>query len=118
MVNKLKCKFRSFQIKSYESISSLSSDGLKAVASNANNTSANSSHGMVEHNNSVTHAEHEPYYDTVPIEETDDEIEAEENDLRANALQKVLESQNRLDIGGGQVGERVSNYINIDYFLS
>lgn len=77
----------------------------------------NSSHSMHEHNISATHADHEPYYDTVPIEETDDEIEAEESDLRATALQKVLESQNSLDMGG-QVGERVSNYINIDYFLS
>lgn len=98
------------QIKSYESISSLSSDGLKAIAS-ANNTSANSSHGILEHNNSAGHADHEPYYDTVPIEETDDEIEAEES-----ALHK-LETQNSLDLGG-HVGERVSNYININYFLS
>lgn len=101
------------QIKSYESISSLSSDGLKAVAA-ANNTSLNSSHGINEHETSGGHIDTEPYYDTVPIEETDDEIEAEDNDLRPN-LPKVLESQMSVD---GQVGERVSNYINIDYFLS
>ncbi|XP_055304144.1 active breakpoint cluster region-related protein isoform X2 [Sitodiplosis mosellana] len=104
------------RIKSYESISSLSSDGLKAVVPNANNTSANNSHSTIEHNNSGGHIDTEPYYDTVPIEETDDEIEADESDLRTNSLPKVLDSQ--LSVESGQVGERVSNYINIDYFLS
>lgn len=52
----------------------------------------------------------------MPIEETDDEVEAEEADLRASSLPKVLESQ--MSVEGGGVGERVSNYINIDYFLS
>lgn len=104
------------QIKSYESISSLSSDGLKAVGSNANNTSANNSHNMIEHNNSGGHIETEPYYDTVPIEETDDEIDAEDNDLRTSSLPRMLDTQ--LSVESGQVGERVSNYINIDYFLS
>lgn len=94
----------------------MSSDGLKAVASNANNTSTNSSHNAIEHNNSAGQIETEPYYDTVPIEETDDEIEAEDTDLRTSSLPKMLETQ--LSVDGGQVGERVSNYINIDYFLS
>lgn len=103
------------QIKSYESISSLSSDGLK-VALNANNTSANSSHSILEHNYSGGHIDTEPYYDTVPIEETDDEVEADDGDLRASSLPRVLESQ--MSVDSGQIGERVSNYINIDYFLS
>lgn len=93
----------------------MSSDGLKAAAA-ANNTSTNSSHGMNEHENSGGHIDTEPYYDTVPIEETDDEIEAEDNDFRASSLPRVLESQ--LSVDSGHVGERVSNYINIDYFLS
>lgn len=67
----------------------------------------------------------EPYYDTVPIEETDDEIEAEINsgsDSRSrnaatSSLPKVFDRQISCDVGG-QAGERVSNYINIDYFLS
>lgn len=105
-----------FQIKSYESISSLSSDGLKANASHANNTGANSSHSILEHNHSGGHIETEPYYDTVPIEVTDDEIETDDTELRPSALSKVLESQ--LSKENDQVGERVSNYINIDYFLS
>lgn len=100
------------QIKSYESISSLSSDGLKAVAV-VNNTSGCSSHGTIEHNNSAEITE--PYYDTVPIEETDDE--AEDSDLRTSSLPKVLDSQISVEMCG-HIGERVSNYINIDYFLS
>ena len=105
------------QIKSYESISSLSSDGLKAVASHTNSNSANNSHGTIEHNNSGGgHIDTEPYYDTVPIEETDDEIDADESELRTSSLPRVLDSQ--LSVESGQVGERVSNYINIDYFLS
>lgn len=104
------------QIKSYESISSLSSDGLKAVASHANNTSVNSSHSIIEHNNSAGNIDTEPYYDTVPIEETDDEIEPDDSDLRTSSLPKVLQSQ--MSVDSGQIGERVSNYINIDYFLS
>lgn len=106
------------QIKSYESISSLSSDGLKAVAS-ANNTSANSSHSVIDHNVSI---DTEPFYDTVPIEETDYDIEAEScNDIEtkhsASSLPRVFDRQISAD-ACGQVGERVSNYINIDYFLS
>lgn len=105
-----------YQIKSYESISSLSSDGLKAIA---NNTSANSSHSILEHNSSMGTVDAEPFYDTVPIEETDDEIEAESNnesDSKHGSLPKVFDRQMSADIG--QVGERGSNYINIDYFLS
>lgn len=108
--------FTIFQIKSYESISSLSSDGLRVIA---NNTSANSSHGLVEHNISGGTLDTEPYYDTVPIEETDDEIEAESNnesDSKHGSLPKVFDRQVSAD--AGQVGERISNYINIDYFLS
>lgn len=88
---------------------------MKAIA---NNTSANSSHGLLEHNNSRGTIETEPYYDTVPIEETDDEIEAEnnDNDSKHGSLPKVFDRQMSADIG--QVGERVSNYMNIDYFLS
>lgn len=72
------------------------------------------------------HADSEPYYDTVPIEETDDEIEAEAeaesnncNILRnaTSSLPKLIDRQISAD-AGGQIGERVSNYINIDYFLS
>lgn len=95
----------------------MSSDGLKAVASNANNTSANSSFNTNDQNNSSGgHIDTEPYYDTVPIEETDDEVEVDDSELRSSSLPKVLESQ--LSVESGQVGERVSNYINIDYFLS
>lgn len=89
---------------------------MKAVASHANNNSANSSHCVIEHNNSAGTIDTEPYYDTVPIEETDDEVEAEDNELRASSLPRVLRSQ--MSVDGGQIGERVSNYINIDYFLS
>lgn len=66
-------------------------------------------------------SDQEPYYDTVPIEETDDEIEAEISNSSRNAatssLPKLFDRQISCDVGG-QVGERVSNYINIDYFLS
>lgn len=97
----------------------MSSDGLKAAAAaaNNNNTSTNSSHAISEHNNSGGTIDTEPYYDTVPIEETDDEVEADDSDMRASSLPRVLESQLSIEMGG-QVGERVSNYINIDYFLS
>lgn len=98
----------------------MSSDGLKAAAAavaNTNNTSTNSSHAISEHNNSGGTIDTEPYYDTVPIEETDDEVEADDcSDVRASSLPRALESQ--ISVEGGQVGERVSNYINIDYFLS
>lgn len=72
---------------------------------------------MIEHNNSGGIIDTEPYYDTVPIEETDDEIEAEDNDSRASSLPRILQSQMSIEMGG-PIGERVSNYINIDYFLS
>lgn len=94
----------------------MSSDGLKAIA---NNTSVNSSYGVLEHNSSGGTLDTEPYYDTVPIEETDDEIEAESNidiDSKHGSLPKAFDRQMSADIG--QIGERVSNYINIDYFLS
>lgn len=93
----------------------MSSDGLKAVAA-ANNTNTSSPHGTLEHNNSGGNVDTEPYYDTVPIEETDDEIDPDDSDVRVSSLPKVLESQ--ISIESGQIGERVSNYINIDYFLS
>lgn len=57
----------------------------------------------------------------MPIEETDDEIEAETNGMNlrnaTSSLPKVFDRQISADVGG-HVGERVSNYINIDYFLS
>lgn len=102
----------------------MSSDGLKAAAAAANsnhhhnNTSTNSSHAVSEHNNSGGTIDTEPYYDTVPIEETDDEVEADDSDVRASSLPRALLSQISVEMVGGQVGERVSNYINIDYFLS
>lgn len=98
----------------------MSSDGLKAAAAavaNNNNTSTNSSHAISEHNNSGGTIDTEPYYDTVPIEETDDEVEGDDSDMRASSLPRALESQLSVEMGS-QVGERVSNYINIDYFLS
>lgn len=101
----------------------MSSDGLKAAAAaatnsnNNNNTSTNSSHAISEHNNSSGTIDTEPYYDTVPIEETDDEVEADDSDVRASSLPRALQSQTSVEMGG-HVGERVSNYINIDYFLS
>lgn len=116
--------FIRIQIKSYESISSLSSDGLKAAAaaasnnSNNVNTSTTSSHAISEHSNSGGTIDTEPYYDTVPIEETDDEVEGDDSDVRASSLPRALQSQMSVEMGGGLVGERVSNYINIDYFLS
>lgn len=110
-----------FQIKSYESISSLSSDGLKAGGNSG------TTHTLERINVSGgSHIDSEPYYDTVPIEETDDEIEAEnENETNCSnilrnatsSLPKLIDRQISVD-SGGQVGERVSNYINIDYFLS
>lgn len=114
------------QIKSYESISSLSSDGLKAAAagntSNNNNTSGNNSaHSVLDANSSAGTIDAEPFYDTVPIEETDDDIdvesgnEMERRDL-SSSLPKALERKINMD-GCGQAGERVSNYININYFL-
>lgn len=99
----------------------MSSDGLKAAAAaaaNNNNTSTNSSHAISEHNHSgATSIDTEPYYDTVPIEETDDEVEGDDSDMRSSSLPRALASQISVEMGG-QVGERVSNYINIDYFLS
>lgn len=98
----------------------MSSDGLKAAAAavaNNNNTSTNSSHAISEHNHSGGTIDTEPYYDTVPIEETDDEVEGDESDVRASSLPRALASQISVEMGG-QAGERVSNYINIDYFLS
>lgn len=101
------------QIKSYESISSLGSDGLKAntIGSSAGNSTIGTIHS--EH--------HEPYYDTVPIEETDDDIEAEETHSSSktvsSSLPKAFDRQVSAD-AGGIVGERSSNYMNIDYFLS
>lgn len=112
-----------YQIKSYESISSLSSDGLKAVGSaNTTATSANNSHSNTIDMNNSGNYDTEPYYDTVPIEETDDDAEAESNhesDSKhtTSSLPKIFDRQISADVCG-QVGERVSNYINIDYFLS
>lgn len=71
----------------------------------------------------ANHSDHEPYYDTVPIEETDDEIEAEiinhsgSRNAATSSLPKLFDRQISCDVGG-HAGERVSNYINIDYFLS
>lgn len=111
-----------FQIKSYESISSLSSDGLKV------GTFSSSGCGTHERINvsgggGANQSDHEPYYDTVPIEETDDEIEAEISNnggsrhAATSSLPKLFDRQVSCDVGG-HAGERVSNYINIDYFLS
>lgn len=113
------------QIKSYESISSLSSDGLKAAAAGNtgnNSTSANNSaHSVLDGNSSAGTIDAEPFYDTVPIEETDDDLDAESgNEMErrdlSSSLPKALERKITMD-GCGQAGERVSNYININYFL-
>lgn len=58
----------------------------------------------------------------MPIEETDYDIEAEScNEIETkhsnSSLPRVFDRQISAD-ACGQVGERVSNYINIDYFLS
>lgn len=122
-------KISQFQIKSYESISSLSSDGPKMGTFNSSGGGGGS--GMHERihvgggGGGANHSDQEPYYDTVPIEETDDEIEAEisnSSDSRCrnaatSSLPKLFDRQISCDVGG-QAGERVSNYINIDYFLS
>lgn len=115
-----------FQIKSYESISSLSSDGLKVGTFNSSG-GGSGTHDRTHHSGggAANHSDHEPYYDTVPIEETDDELEAEisnESGCRSrnaatSSLPKLFDRQISCDVGG-QAGERVSNYINIDYFLS
>lgn len=97
----------------------MSSDGLKAIGS-ANTTNTNISHNStIDTNNSV---DTEPYYDTVPIEETDDDdadVDSNKGSRKhtTSSLPKVFDRQISADMCG-QVGERVSNYINIDYFLS
>lgn len=57
----------------------------------------------------------------MPIEETDDDVEAEETNRSSKAvsssLPKIFDRQISAD-AGGVVGERSSNYMNIDYFLS
>lgn len=101
------------QIKSYESISSLGSDGAKmnTIGSGGGNSTIGTIHS--DH--------HEPYYDTVPIEETDDDIEPDENNSSSknttSSLPKIFDRQISADVGG-IAGERSSNYMNIDYFLS
>lgn len=114
---------RQIQIKSYESISSLSSDGLKAAAAanNHHNNSTNSGHSIIDANNSGGNIDTEPFYDTVPIEETDDDIDEDKaNEMEkmrsSSSLPRALERKINAD-GCGLAGERVSNYINIDYFL-
>lgn len=64
-------------------------------------------------------ADTEPYYDTVPAEENDDDIVGYINSTKnvSSSLPKIFDRQISADVGG-QVGERSSNYINIDYFLS
>lgn len=89
---------------------------------NNNNTSANNSgHCAIDQNSSAGTIDTEPFYDTVPIEETDDDVDVESNNdmdkkRSMNSLPKVFERKISSD-GCGQAGERVSNYINIDYFL-
>lgn len=64
-------------------------------------------------------ADAEPYYDTVPVEEHDaDTMGAYANCAKnvSSSLPKAFDRQISADVG--QVGERSSNYINIDYFLS
>lgn len=99
------------QIKSYESISSLSSDGLKIGTMGSGGGSSTHGSAFVS----------EPYYDTVPIEETDDEIEAEISNSSSKNISssssKMFDRQISADVGG-HIGERTSNYMNIDYFLS
>lgn len=64
-------------------------------------------------------ADTEPYYDTVPIEENNGDTlnYVNSNKNVSSSLPKIFDRQISADVGG-QVGERSSNYINIDYFLS
>lgn len=101
-----------FQIKSYESISSLSSDSIK-----------------VGHN-----FDHEPYYDTVPLDNGDgeyvyiqaggtgstssrDDISNAGSTLPMPPNAKTYSSQTSILTEPESPG-RSSNYVNIDYFLS
>lgn len=65
-------------------------------------------------------ADGEPYYDTVPVEECDSDTIGSgyaNKSRNVSSLPKLFDRQISADVGG-QVGERSSNYINIDYFLS
>lgn len=115
----------SLQIKSYESISSLSSDGLKLGTLNSSSGGGGGGSGTNERHHvggAANQSDHEPYYDTVPIEETDDEIDVEishssNRNAATSSLPKIFDRQISCDVHA-HAGERVSNYINIDYFLS
>lgn len=60
----------------------------------------------------------EPYYDTVALEETDDELR-DGKTIRnvSSSLPKMFDRQISADVHC-HGPERSSNYINIDYFLS
>lgn len=96
----------------------MSSDGLKVGTIGSSGGGSGTGGGSVHLDNADADAE--PYYDTVPVEDNDaDTIGAYVNSAKnvSSSLPKMFDRQISADVGG-QVGERSSNYINIDYFLS
>ncbi|KAH8245447.1 hypothetical protein KR032_010476 [Drosophila birchii] len=103
------------QIKSYESVSSLSSDSAKAAAAAAAAAQAAAS---------TTVADNEPYYDSVPLDNGEGEYvfikpgrtgsSSSRDDLSTPGSSSTLPLANATD---PESPGRTSNYVNIDYFL-
>lgn len=67
-------------------------------------------------NRAANQSDEDPYYDEVPFEETDDEIEA---DISCGGKRNAA-TPSLVRLFNQQIGceKRSSNYTNIDYFLS
>ncbi|XP_022219145.2 active breakpoint cluster region-related protein isoform X2 [Drosophila obscura] len=101
-------------IKSYESVSSLSSESAKAPASGAHQSPA----------------DHEPYYDSVPLDNGDGEYvfikpgrtgsSSSRDDLStpgSSTLPMAQGLSSQTSVVDPESPGRTSNYVNIDYFL-
>jgi len=101
------------QIKSYESVSSLSSDSAKAAAASQQSAAAGG-----------TAADNEPYYDSVPLDNGDGEYvfikpgrtgsSSSRDDLSTPGSSTLPLATSVAD---PESPGRTSNYVNIDYFL-
>ncbi|XP_016982395.1 active breakpoint cluster region-related protein isoform X2 [Drosophila rhopaloa] len=99
-------------IKSYESVSSLSSDSAKAAAASQQSATAGG-----------TSADNEPYYDSVPLDNGDGEyVFIKPGRTGSSSSRDDLSTPGSSTLPLANVADpespgRTSNYVNIDYFL-
>lgn len=102
------------QIKSYESVSSLSSESAKAAAAAASSSQQNAA---------ASSADNEPYYDSVPLDNGEGEyVFIKPGRTGSSSSRDDLSTPGSSTLPLASVADpespgRTSNYVNIDYFL-